>query len=484
MESSFFDRTNFEMLYDLMNNDMLQRANIALDSLSINARQLIYDGMIEEFNSRRPNDKIEDVNKKVLIKVVPQLVQHTKPQQFADDQLNTFLEQPIDAGTASKITEEETELLNGTPLFNDSSSVNETKFKDTQIDLDISSADRNIWNPESKDSIYDFVVKFGSVDSNSRDIGKSKFSKYSGISVPNSLKNVISVNLTHVILSDITYTVSAMFEDGPRETTANNIDKYPYLYLQIDEFSGKFVSTSDHGRKSFVKLIKDKTWKEGGHSNVCYHLMNTKGNGAKPSVGWVSDTPVADVSKMSIRILTPSGYILKGINDVYDIDHLEEKLEIITFYLKSNTYLNNGTQVDTNTAWTPETLYSGHRIIFNDISFGNTPQNRNGDNITDINGLNRLAAFLNSKEHTIVGHNFANRTIDIAKKQLYYLESYPNTKISEAFGLRDTAANPNVDVSSIDLPNGQLMNVSLQTNFGFNIKSREYLNKNNLAQPI
>ena len=129
MESSFFDRTNFEMLYDLMNNDMLQRANIALDSLSINARQLIYDGMIEEFNSRRPNDKIEDVNKKVLIKVVPQLVQHTKPQQFADDQLNTFLEPPIDAGTASKITEEETELLNGTPLFNDSSSVNETKFK-------------------------------------------------------------------------------------------------------------------------------------------------------------------------------------------------------------------------------------------------------------------------------------------------------------------------------------------------------------------
>ena len=41
MESSFFDRTNFEMLYDLMNNDMLERANIALDSLSINARQLI-----------------------------------------------------------------------------------------------------------------------------------------------------------------------------------------------------------------------------------------------------------------------------------------------------------------------------------------------------------------------------------------------------------------------------------------------------------
>ena len=91
MESSFFDRTNFEMLYDLMNNDMLERANIALDSLSINARQLIYDGMVEEFSVRLPTDRIEDVNKKVLRKVVPQLVQYTKPQQFADDQLNTFL---------------------------------------------------------------------------------------------------------------------------------------------------------------------------------------------------------------------------------------------------------------------------------------------------------------------------------------------------------------------------------------------------------
>tara|TARA_B100001094_G_scaffold311871_2_gene347944 strand:- start:1274 stop:2683 length:1410 start_codon:yes stop_codon:yes gene_type:complete len=469
------------MLYDLMNNDMLQRANIALDSLSINARQLIYDGMIEEFNSRNPNDKIEDVNKKVLIKVVPQLVQYTKPQQFADDQLNTFLQEQPTLQVAPKNTEEENELLNGTPLFNDSSSVNEPKFKDTQIDLDISSADRNIWNPESKDSIYDFVVKFGNVDSNSRDIGKEKFAQNSGINIPDSLKNVIGVSLTHVILSDIGYNTSAMYDAVSQEKTQNALDKYPYLYLQIDEFSGKFVSSSDHGRKSFVKLIKDKTWKEGGHSNVCYHLMNTKGNGAKPSVGWISDTPIADVSKMSIRILKPSGYVLEGINDIFDIDYLTEEVETIKLYLKSNTYTNNGNSVNTDTAWTPDTLQSGHRILFNNVSFDNNPQNRAGVNITDIDGLNRLSKFLNSNEHIIVGHSFAMRYINISKKQLYYLNAYPGTKIFDSFGLRQEG---DVNASSIDLLNVKLMNVSIQTNLGFNIKSREYLNENKSTLPI
>ncbi len=480
MESSFFDRTNFEMLYDLMNNDMLQRANIALDSLSINARQLIYDGMIEEFNVKNPNDRIEDVNKKVLIRVVPQLVQYTKPQQFADEQLNTFLDQST-LQVAPKITEEETELLHGTPLFNNCSSKNEIKFKDTQIDLDISSADRNIWNTDSKNSMYDFVVKFGNVDSNSRDIGKEKFAQNSGINIPDSLKNVIGVSLTHVILSDISYNTSAMYDTVSQEKTQNALDKYPYLYLQIDEFSGKFVSSSDHGRKSFVKLIKDKTWKEGGHSNVCYHLMNTKGNGAKPSVGWTSDTPIADVSKMSIRILKPSGYVLEGINDIFDIDYLTEEVETIDLYLKSNTYTNNGNSVNTDTAWTPDTLQSGHRILFNNVSFGNNPQNRAGVNITDIDGLNRLSKFLNSNEHIIVGHSFATMSISISKKQLYYLNAYPGTKIFDSFGLRQAGDK---NASSIDLLNVKLMNVSIQTNLGFNIKSREYLNENKSTLPI
>ena len=251
MESSFFDRTNFEMLYDLMNNDMLERANIALDSLSINARQLIYDGMVEEFSVRLPTDRIEDVNKKVLRKVVPQLVQYTKPQQFADEQLNTFLSEPS-SDVAPKITAEETELLHGTQLFNKSVSESELKFKDTQIDLDISSGDRNIWNTKQTDSIYDFVVKFGDVDNNSRQIGADKFSQYAGIIIPNTLKNVVSINLTHVILSDISYSIENTATGTSIIKSENTIDKYPYLYLQIDEFSGKYISSSEFGFTVFL----------------------------------------------------------------------------------------------------------------------------------------------------------------------------------------------------------------------------------------
>ncbi len=475
MESSFFDRTNFEMLYDLMNNDMLERANIALDSLSINARQLIYDGMVEEFSVRLPTDRIEDVNKKVLRKVVPQLVQYTKPQQFADDQLNTFLNDPS-SDVTPKITAEETELLHGTQLFNKSLSEGELKFKDTQIDLDISSGDRNIWNTNPTDSIYDFVVKFGDVDNNSRQIGQDKFSQYAGIIIPNTLKNVVSINLTHVILSDISYSI----EIAGTIKSENTIDKYPYLYLQIDEFSGKYISSSDHGRKSFVKLIKDKSWKEDGHSNVYYHLMNTKGNGAKPSVGWNSDTPVADISKMSIRIVTPSGYTLKGINDIFDIDHILENQDTISIVMKPNVSSNPLNEA----AWTPDSLYSGHRIKFDNIDFhtvGGIPKKRNGDD-ADIDGLNRLKTFLYSKEHTIVSHSYSLRKIEIEKENVYYLSSYPGTTIPTQFNLGNGTGG--ADTYSIAVNSGKIMNLSIQTNFGFNIKSREYLNNNKSAKPI
>ena len=480
MESSFFDRTNFEMLYDLMNNDMLERANIALDSLSINARQLIYDGMVEEFSVRLPTDRIEDVNKKVLRKVVPQLVQYTKPQQFADEQLNTFLSEPS-SDVAPKITAEETELLHGTQLFNKSVSESELKFKDTQIDLDISSGDRNIWNTKQTDSIYDFVVKFGDVDNNSRQIGADKFSQYAGIIIPNTLKNVVSINLTHVILSDISYSIENTATGTSITKSENTIDKYPYLYLQIDEFSGKYISSSDHGRKSFVKLIKDKSWKEDGHSNVYYHLMNTKGNGARPSVGWTSDTPIADISKMSIRIVTPSGYTLKGINDIFDIDNILEKQDTISIVLKSNLSSNPLNE----SAWTPDSLYSGHRIKFDNIDFytdGGIPKKRNGDD-ADIDGLNLLKNFLYSKEHTIVSHSYSNRAIEIEKEHDYYLQSYPGTTIRPDFNLGDESDAAPI-ANSIAVNSGKIMNLSIQTNFGFNIKSREYLNNNKLPKPI
>ena len=208
--------------------------------------------------------------------------------------------------------------------------------------------------------------------------------------------------------------------------------------------------------------------------------MNTKGNGAKPSVGWNSDTPVADISKMSIRIVTPSGYTLKGINDIFDIEHILENQNTISIVLKPNVSSNPLNEA----AWTPDSLYSGHRIKFDNIDFytdGGIPKKRN-DEEADIDGLNRLKTFLYSKEHTIVSHSYSLRTIEIEKENVYYLSSYPGTTIPTQFNLGNGTGAANTN--SIAVNSGKIMNLSIQTNYGFNIKSREYLNNNKSAKPI
>ena len=284
MDDVFFAKSNFEMLYTLMDENLIKNFSLSLDQLPINARSLIYDGMVEAFTSHSQQDSLEDVNKKVLKMCVPLLASHVSPQKMADDKVKVF----VKSEDSPVLVGENKELLEGTVLHKEKNSSNEknTHITTKHYDLDISSADRTEWSTHSSDTPYEFVVHLGSSDTTN------------GIVTPTTFHNVVAVNITHAIIPD---------------TQNNKIDKYPFLYLQIDELPGVYESTSDHGRKSFVKLIRDKQWSESSTNNVRYNLMNTKGTAAKPSVGWVVDTPTASLSKLTLRLVSPNGYDSKTI---------------------------------------------------------------------------------------------------------------------------------------------------------------------------
>jgi hypothetical protein len=79
-------------------------------------------------------------------------------------------------------------------------------------------------------------------------------------------------------------------------------------------------STSDHGRRSTVKLIRDKTWKTNDTSNIVYFLYQGKGFGSKSFFGWETSRSLLNLSKMSINILSPNGTKLKNLEDVFKLD--------------------------------------------------------------------------------------------------------------------------------------------------------------------
>lgn len=390
MDEKFFDKSNFEMLYNLIDDHMIKTNQTPLDSLHINARALIFNSMETKFNQRNEGMSLEEINKMVLRDCVPEFAKHVPKVPIADEQVNVFIN--TDKSNNDPVNQYK-EDLEGTVLNIEKEQQPETS--NIHRDLDISSSDRIEWSSNSSDTPYEFVVNLGVSNT------------FPGIGTPTNFENVVSVNITHAIIPD---------------TESNSLDKYPFLYLQIDELQGAYQSTSDHGRRSFVKLIKDKKWSEHSESNISYNLMNTKGNGAKPSVGWNVDTPIATLSKLTLRILTPNGFPIQIQKDVLEIESIQEKSDTI--------------DITCTQAFASGTINKQNRIGFRHLELNS-------------GGGESLIQYLQDNEHSVIDVNANNQTFTIQKSE------------NSDYGLIDNN-QPSY---------GFLMNLSFQSNFGFNIQS-------------
>ena len=65
MDETFFSKSNFEMLYNLIDDHMIKTYSSPLDNLEINARTVIYESMVHNFSIREDSQKLEDINKLV-----------------------------------------------------------------------------------------------------------------------------------------------------------------------------------------------------------------------------------------------------------------------------------------------------------------------------------------------------------------------------------------------------------------------------------
>ena len=385
MENLFYNKSNFEMLYKVIDNDMNQRYDISLDTLKVNARGILYDCMINVFLKRSSSDTIETLNKSVLKICIPFLIQHKETSIVADEKVQVFNE------------EELKEDINGTNLNLSENDTNRPKIEYIEEELDLNSGDRREWKKNSSNGAYCLDVNLGASSS------------FDGIGTDSTFKNIIAINVTHVILPDI---------------ESDSIDKYPFLYLQIDELSGIYQSSSNQGRKALVKLLRDKKWHENENinSNVYINLLNTKGgSGSRASVGWSTTNPIASLSKMSIKILNPSGFVLKKLEDVFEIQEL--------------VYDASGIQIACD-EFSEDMIHIGNRIGFKEV----------------VTGVTELDTYLMENEHIVLS------TLETGSNYYFTIKG-PNT------------TTPYVNLTNIT---GKLLNLSRQSSFGFCIKTIKY----------
>ena len=382
MENLFYNKSNFEMLYRVIDNDMHQRYNTSLDMLQVNARGVLYDCMINVFLKRTSSDTIETLNKSVLKMCIPILIQHKETSIVADEQVQIFNE------------EDAKEDMNGT-ILDVSKDMNRPNIEYIEEELDLSSADRREWTKNSSTGAYMLDVNLGASQS------------FDGIGTESTFKNIVAINVTHVILPD---------------TTSDSIDKYPFLYLQIDELSGIYQSSSNQGRKALVKLLRDKKWHENDNvnSNVYINLLNTKGgSGSRASVGWSTTNPIASLSKLSIKILNPSGFVLNKIEDVFDTQVL--------------SYDSSGIKI-TCDEFSENMIHAGNRIGFKNVS----------------TGIQSIDTYLLNNEHIVLS-----------------ADSLQNTFLIQG------PTDETLHINSTNM-SGKLMNLSRQSSFGFCVKTIKY----------
>ena len=84
MDEKFFDKSNFEMLYNLIDDHIIKTNQTSLDSLHINARALIFNSMEKKFTQRTKDMSIEDINKMVLRDCVPEFAKHVQAIEYVE----------------------------------------------------------------------------------------------------------------------------------------------------------------------------------------------------------------------------------------------------------------------------------------------------------------------------------------------------------------------------------------------------------------
>ena len=143
-----------------------------------------------------------------------------------------------------------------------------------------------------------------------------------------------------------------------------------------------------------------------------------------------------NINKLSIRILTPNGYKLQSIQDVFSITHITEKADSLDIWINEN--------------FGPNSFNEGNRIGFNELY----------DEESDLNP--EISKYLQNNEFEITNINTSDKKITIAKTTSGY--DSDGNEVYPEIGTLDFKSQSN----------GKIMNLSIQSTFGFNIKSAKF----------
>ena len=167
----------------------------------------------------------------------------------------------------------------------------------------------------------------------------------------------------------------------------------------------------------------------------------------KFSNGWISETPIASIPKISVNILTPRGELIPTLPDTFTLKKItcqkDNNNNITSFTIETNEYFDN------------DFLAADHIITFHNIVFSSGTEN-----------ISIFKNFLEDKEGHVIDSTTDSNKITFSNP--YKFDTETGNKIYENYGLGNT--------SVYNINSGTILNSSKQTSVCFHCTTRNYKN--------
>lgn len=235
---------------------------------------------------------------------------------------------------------------------------------------------------------------------------------------------------------------------------------YPYLILRIDEFNDVYDGTNDEIRKSFCKLLYHRSYKApNGRGYVILKPLQKEKKYFHP-------TPLSSLSRLSISLLKPNGFLLNQSADNYKVKKI--------YYSTFNPHMY---EVMTDVFFDRNEFFTGDTVFFKDFTITSKRDQDNKPQPTIFaNNVNahKLNEFINRPEgHEIIRigtpneNGFYRSFMIMAEGHFDRLTGKQDTNQDIVTVLN--SYNDTIDYSTFTGFNGYIMNMSLQNTIGITL---------------
>lgn len=332
-------------------------------------------------------------------------------------------------------------LSSGSKVPSQQQSTSQTSYITIPKYISINSVDRN-WANDVKRYQYSVAFNGGSGDA------AGALSK--------TFKNIRSIQVGKVIIPDEimeNYNIKAL---APSRTAFNHefSFSYPYLILQVAELDDVYDGTNDAIRKSFCKLVYNRSYKApNGRGYVILKPLQCEKKLFHPS-------PLSSLNRLSVSILKPNGFLLNDSSDSYKIWKVD--------YDPFNPHYY---QIVTDVFFDKNEFFIGDVIVFRGFSMKLTSQNAPAP----TNEQSTLMDYINRPEgHEILQigavntngfwRSFFIKAIGVFNRAVGQFEV--NTNVVDGLN----TYNDSINYVNRTETNGSILNTSLQNTIGMSVE--------------